>query len=176
LEADVVTNVTAFYTYMKVMRDGLRKLKEMHQPSVGATGDDDEWHRALCNVIYMQFLGFESGRKAIGDLVEFEPTQAEDICTILLSELIAYWFLRGQFSGDLRHRRLRAREAEYRRVIPVLWRTVEAGSGRRWERAKDLAEEIKRLYAELFPGETTSETHAREGEVHVVPADELVAA
>jgi hypothetical protein len=30
LEADVVDNVTAFYTYMKVMRDSLRKLAEIH--------------------------------------------------------------------------------------------------------------------------------------------------
>jgi hypothetical protein len=176
LEADVVTNVTAFYTYMKVMRDGLRKLKEMHQPSVGATGDDDAWHRALCNVIYMQFLSFESGRKAIGDLVEFEPAQAEDICTILLSELIAYWFLRGQFSGDWRHRHLQAREAEYRRTLALLSRTVEAGLGPRWEKAKDLAEEIKRLYPELFPSEVTSEAHARKSDAAVAPADELVAA
>lgn len=171
LEADVVTNVTAFYTYMKVMRDGLRKLKEMRQPSAG-----DEWHYALCNVIYMQFLGLESGRKAIRDLVEFEPTQAEDICSILLSELVAYGFLRTQFSGDLRQRRLQSREAEYHRAIPVLWRTVEAGSGPRWEKAKDLAAEVKRLYAELFPWETTTETTAREGGGRIVPADELVAA
>ena len=34
LEADVVDNVTAFYTYMKVMRDSLRKLAEIH-PSTG---------------------------------------------------------------------------------------------------------------------------------------------
>jgi hypothetical protein len=176
LEADIVTNVTAFYTYMKVMRDGLRKLTEMRHPSAGVGGDDDEWHYALCNVIYMQFLGLESGRKAIHDLVEFEPTQAEYICSILLSELVAYGFLRRQFSGDLRHRRLQAREAEYRRAIPILWRTVEAGSGPRWEKAKDLADEVKRLYAELFPCETISETRASASGGRAVPAGELVAA
>jgi hypothetical protein len=176
LEADVVTNVTAFYTYMKVMRDGLRKLKEMRQPSAGAAGDADEWHYALCNVIYMQFLGLESGRKAIRDLVEFEPTQAEDICSILLSELVAYGFLRRQFSGDLRQRRLQAREAEYHRAIPVLWRVVEAGSGPRWEKAQDLAAEVKQLYTELFPYETASKAQAREGGARIVPADELVVA
>lgn len=176
LEAGVVTNVTAFYTYMKVMRDGLRKLQGMRRLSVGAAGDDDEWHRALCNVIYMQFLGLESGRKAIGDLVECEPTQAEDICTILLSELVAYRFLCGQFSGDLRQRRLHAREAEYRRAIPILWRTIEAGSGPRWEKAKDLAEGVRRLYAESFPDETVSETHVPGSGAPVVRADELVAA
>ena len=58
----------------------------------------------------MQFLGFESARKAIKDLVEFEPTQAEDMITVLLSELPAYGFLREQFQGDLRQRRLQARD------------------------------------------------------------------
>ena len=153
LEADVVTNVTAFYTYMKVVRDGLRKLTEMRPPST-VSAVDDEWHRALCNVIYMQFLGFESARKAIRDLVEFEPTQAEDICTILLSELVAYRFLREQFSGDLRERRLASREPEYRRAIPALCRTVKAGGGPSWEKAQDLAEGVMKLYATIFPNGT----------------------
>jgi hypothetical protein len=176
LEADVVTNVTAFYTYMKVVRDGLRKLQDLRPPLPAATGAQDEWHRALCNVIYMQFLGFESGRKAIRDLVEFEPTQAEEICTILLSELVAYGFLRQQFSGDLRQRRLQAREAEYCRAIPVVLGTVEMGSGPRWEKAKDLADEVKRLYAELFPREMSPKTHARQNPASVSSADELLAA
>ncbi|MBV9826881.1 MAG: hypothetical protein JO001_14570 [Alphaproteobacteria bacterium] len=148
LEADVVTNVTAFYTYMKVMRDGLRKLTELRRPHAGNC--DDDWHRALCNVIYMQFLALESGRKALCDLVEFEPTQAENICTVLLSELPAYGFLREQFSGDLRQRRLDAREAEYRRLVPELYRTVVTGSGPHWERARDLAEGTMQVYAEII--------------------------
>jgi hypothetical protein len=175
LEVDVVTNVTAFYTYMKVVRDGLRKLQEMRRPSPGATGDDDEWHRALCSVIYMQFLGLESGRKAIRDLVEFEPRQAEEICTILLSELVAYGFLRRQFSGDLRERLLRAREAEYHRLIPALRRMTEAGSGPRWEKAKDLAKEVKRVYAELFPA-GTSKARARKRDTPGLREDKLAAA
>jgi hypothetical protein len=176
LEADVVTNVTAFYTYMKVVRDGLRKVQDLRRPSPAAVGDEDEWHQALCNVIYMQFLGFESGRKAVRDLVEFEPKQAEEICTILLSELAAYGFLRRQFSGDLRERRLQAREAEYCRVIPVLLGTVEAGSGSRWEKAKDLGAEVKRLYAELFLDELSSKTRTRQNLASVSLPNELVAA
>ena len=109
LEADVVKHVTAFYTYMKVMRDTLRKLADIKPPAAGGRPDDD-WHRAICSVIYMQFLGLESARKAIKDLVEFEPTQAEDMITVLLSELLAYGFLREQFRGDLRQRRLEARD------------------------------------------------------------------
>ena len=127
LEADVVDNVTAFYTYMKVMRDSLRKLADIHpRPGAGATRDD--WHRAICNVVYMQFLGLESARKAIADLVEFEPIRAEDTFTILLSELVAYGFLREQFKGDLRQRRLEARDEKYRQEIPALYSELAAES------------------------------------------------
>jgi hypothetical protein len=145
LESDVVKHVTAFYTYMKVMRDSLRRLTQIKTPEPGAPPDDD-WHRAICNVIYMQFLGLESARKAIKDLVEFEPTQAEDMVTILLSELLAYAFLREHFRGDIRQRRLEARDLSYRREIPALHRLVTAGEGPQWEAAKDLATEMMRRF------------------------------
>ena len=72
LDARVVAHITAFYTYMKAMRDSLRGLAQIpHLP------DDNErtgkWHVAKRNVIYMQFLGLESARKAVRDLVEYEP-------------------------------------------------------------------------------------------------------
>lgn len=140
LEADVVKHVTAFYTYMKVMRDALRKLSGIKPAADGRQNDD--WHRAICNVVYMQYLGLESARKAIKDLVEFEPTQAEDMITILLSELLAYGFLREQFRGDLRQRRLQARDETYRRDIPELNRLVENAKGPGWGAAKDLAAEM----------------------------------
>ena len=145
LEADVVKHVTAFYTYMKVMRDSLRRLTQIKAPEPGAPLDDD-WHRAICNVIYMQFLGLESARKAIKDLVEYEPTQAEDMITILLSELLAYAFLREHFRGDVRQRRLEARDLSYRREIPALHRLVAAGEGPQWEAAKDFAAEMMRRF------------------------------
>ncbi len=145
LEADVVKHVTAFYTYMKVMRDTLRKLTEIKPPEAGGRADDD-WHRAICSVIYMQFLGLESARKAIKDLVEFEPTQAEDMITVALSELLAYGFLREQFRGDLRQRRLEARDESYRREIPALNRLVMTGQGPQWETAKDLSTEMMKRF------------------------------
>ncbi len=145
LEADVVKHVTAFYTYMKVMRDSLRRLAGIKPPDAHAPCDDD-WHRAICNVVYMQFLGLESARKAIKDLVEFEPTQAEDMITILLSELLAYGFLRQQFRGDLRHRRLEARDETYRHDIPALYRLVMTGTGSEWDAAKDLAAEMMKRF------------------------------
>jgi hypothetical protein len=145
LEADVVKHVTAFYTYMKVMRDTLRKLADIKPPEAGGRPDDD-WHRAICSVIYMQFLGLESARKAIKDLVEFEPTQAEDMITVALSELLAYGFLREQFRGDLRQRRLEARDESYRREIPALNRLVMTGQGPQWETAKDLSTEMMKRF------------------------------
>jgi hypothetical protein len=137
LEADVVKHVTAFYTYMKVTRDTLRKLADIKPLADG--GHHDDWHRAICSVFYMQFLGLESARNAIKDLVGFEPTQAEDMITVLLSELPAYGFLREQFKDDLRQRRLASRDLTYRKEVPALHDMVMSATGTRWDAAKDLA-------------------------------------
>lgn len=147
LEADVVENVTAFYTYMKVMRDSLRKLADI-PPAANNAGDG--WHPAVCNVIYMQFLALESARKAITGLIEFEPTKAENIFTVLLSELVAYAFLREQFAGQLKERLLEAREEQYRQEIPALYRRVAVGTGPRWDRARHIATDVMQRYAEIF--------------------------
>ena len=161
LEADVVKHVTAFYTYMKVMRDSLRRLAEIKAPEQGSRCDDD-WHRAICNVVYMQFLALESGRKAIKDLVEFEPTQAEDMITILLSELLAYGFLREQFKGDLRERRLEARDVSYRQDIPALHRFVMANDGPQWDAAKDLSAEMMKRFDRVLVDTPTQRARAME--------------
>ncbi len=125
-----------------------------------AVGDD--WHRAICSVVYMQFLGLESARKAIKELVEFEPTQAEDMLTILLSEIAAYGFLRDRFRGDLRERRLDARDADYRREIPELCRMAMADSGPKWEKAQDTAAELMKRYAHVFAVEIPLPVRERE--------------
>jgi hypothetical protein len=160
LEADVVKHVTAFYTYMKVMRDTLRKLADIKPLADGDHHDD--WHRAICSVVYMQFLGLESARKAIKDLVEFEPTQAEDMITILLSELPAYGFLREQFKGDLRQRRLESRDLAYREEVPALHRMAMSGTGTRWVAAQDLATEMMRRYAKIFSVDAPPTARERE--------------
>jgi hypothetical protein len=152
LEADVVDNVTAFYTYMKVMRDSLRKLAHLQLCPKGSLVQD-EWHPAVCNVIYMQFLALESGRKAIGELVEFEPTCAENTFTILLSEIVAYRFLCKNFKGDLRQRLLEAREPYYRDEVAELCRAVADEAGSRWAKAKEVAGEVMQRRAQLFPNE-----------------------
>ncbi len=149
LEADVVDNVTAFYTYMKVMRDSLRKLAEIH-PSTGSPAVSTGGIARSATSIYMQFLGLESARKAINDLVEFEPTRAENTFTILLSELVAYAFLREQFTGDLKQRRLEARDEHYRREIPDLYDELQQRTGKQWDKAKDVAAEVMKRHAEIF--------------------------
>jgi hypothetical protein len=155
LEADVVQNVTAFYTYMKVTRDYLRKLADLHPPINGDIGDGD-WHRAIANVIYMQFLGLESARKSIKDLVEFQPTRAEDIFIILLSELKAYAFLCRYFKDGLRQRALKTREVEYHDEVARLHDKVMKKTSAKWKRAKAVAEEAMNLYQEVFACEPTA--------------------
>jgi hypothetical protein len=135
LEARVVINITAFYTFMKTVRDSLRmqaeirpqpaepKLRSNEAPAVGP------WQEAARNLVYMLFLGLESARNALGELVEFQPENAERTIVVLISELEAYRFLRGQFNDehDVYHQRLMLRESDYRRVVPKLRRAVEAG-------------------------------------------------
>lgn len=142
-----VANVTAFYSHMKITRDSIRKLADI-QPA-----DPDlnsKWRFAITNVIYSQFLALQSARAAISDLVEFEPILAENLITILLSELVAYSFLRQQFTGVLRQRLLEARDGAYRRDIPALHRLVMLGQGERWDTAKDLSVEMMKRYDSAF--------------------------
>jgi hypothetical protein len=113
----------------------------------------------------MMFLGLESARHAIADLVEFEPEEAERTIVILLSELEAYRFLCGQFADeqDVHRQRITLRDADYRDVVPKLCRAVEAGKasepgmgadaqalGRRrvsqWEPAWRLLPELRKRY------------------------------
>jgi hypothetical protein len=110
LDVRVITNITAFYTYWKAMRDTFRRL---------AKTDAKGWQSCMRNVVYMQFLAFESARNAIVDLIEFEPSCAENKVTVLLSELPAFRFLLDQFKdgSDVRHKRLALRRDEYPGIV-----------------------------------------------------------
>jgi len=150
LEARVVINITAFYTYMTAVRDFMRVLRDLAPPS--ATGAAaSQWLEAARNLIYMMYLGFESGRKAIKDLVEFEPEQAERTVVILISELAAYRFLRHHFKDDMHQGRLLLREAEYRKLVDeqakdiMKGRTEETDPERHetWEQAYRLLPELQ---------------------------------
>ena len=147
LEADVVTNVTAFYTYMKTMRDYLRQLGD-----VQGEASIDRRQGILLNVIYMLFLGLESARNAVHDLVEFQPTRAEDTITILLSELPAYGFLRGHYFAEDAHKaRLDLREQTYRKEVHEIRSKLKSHKGQDWEKAKSLAPALERRYEQVFP-------------------------
>jgi hypothetical protein len=133
LEAEVVVHITAFYTYMKAARDMMRKLLETRSDPTNFTHPQPDWlaptgpwHTAARNLVYTLFLGLESARKAISDLVEFEPQQAERKIVILLSELGAYQFLREQaaFQSRSRNDRIKLRRRDYEDLVPHLRRVV----------------------------------------------------
>jgi hypothetical protein len=149
LEADVVTNVTAFYTFMKVMRDYLRKLSNI--PRGGNEVVGDEWHNTMLNTIYMVLLSYESARKAICDLIEFQPTRAETTVVVLLTELPAYRFLFDHAHENAQRSRLELRRQDYVKDVEKLYHLIlrqkaADKSGRAWDQAFSLTPELKRQY------------------------------
>jgi hypothetical protein len=113
LRVKVVTNITGFYTYWKATRDAFRKL---------AKTPNEQWKSAMLNVIYMQFMAYESARKAVRDLIEFEPNRAENTIVMLLGELPAYDSLLKYFlPGDIRYERLEIRKHHYETNVPKLY-------------------------------------------------------
>jgi hypothetical protein len=136
LEASVVRHITEFYTYMKAVRDSQRKLATIKLP-LGTTAaremepsksmtEADSWHETNFNVIYLLFLAYESGRTAINELVEFEPTNAECMIVILITELKCYCFLLSYFNHDnVRYLRLKLREETYKNEVPNLFQSDE---------------------------------------------------
>jgi len=115
LEADVVVNITAFYTYMKAMRDTFRKLAVLPPQAPGERANPR--YEVMRSAIYMLFLAFESARKAIDDLIEFEPLRAECQIAILLTEVEAFQFLLEKQPKDFRRVRLELREPDYARLV-----------------------------------------------------------
>lgn len=144
LQADVVINVTAYYTYMKTLRDYLRRLSEISQ------GTTSEKCNVLLNAIYMTFLGYESARKSVGELVEYQPTRAEAKIAVLMTEVPAFRFLRDHLSAeDFRGRRLALREPKYGSIVPDLFDEIMNASGEDWENARSSAIDLGTLYNEL---------------------------
>jgi len=187
LEAEVVTNITAFYTYMKVVRDSLRALADTSaQPAElnGAAGPGQcvgPWHRAVRDVLYMLFLAMESARGAVGDLIEYEPNEAEITVVILISELEAYRFLCSQYpdENETHHQRIALRETEYRQLVPELCERVEAGRKRaqipggngsseslHWEQAWSLLPELRKRYRAAIDQEVSKPSAVRVQAAH----------
>jgi hypothetical protein len=118
---------------MKAVRDCLRKLADVRPMAFESRQPADEatvtgpWHESLRSLLYMLYLALESGRKAIEDLVEYQPEQTERMMVVLISELEAYGFLRSQYDNreEMRHQRLELRYEEYRVLVPRLSALVE---------------------------------------------------
>ncbi len=144
LEAQVVINITAFYTYMKAARDALR------QNAAIDAAKTKEHQLATRNLVYLLFLAMESARKAIKDLVEFQPEFAERSITILLSELEAYPFLTLQYpdENEMHRKRLELRRSEYELLVPKLYREVCRSHKKEsdWEEARRLLSELEIKY------------------------------
>jgi hypothetical protein len=160
LNVKVVINITAFYTYWKATRDAFRKLANT-QARIGAdptSTDNEGWHHAMRNVLYMQFLACESARKAVRDLIEFQPNRAENTITILISELPLYGYLSRYFpEGDLRSERLELRRPRYQVIVPeVYYETVDnyakckAGTDELRRLARDDLDELRRDWDKAF--------------------------
>ena len=118
---------------MKATRDTQRRLatipspKEMHLPQGAAARAQTPWHATMLDVVYMIFLGYEAGRKAIDHLIEFEPAAAENTIVILITELTCYGLLLGNLKDDrLRYPRLKLRQEDSRKITPKLYREIDS--------------------------------------------------
>lgn len=175
LEASVVHDITQFYTYMKAQRDAQRRLAETKLPKVDKTGalkvkddskkcDDDAeadaWQTAMMDVIFLTFLGYESARKAISSLVEYQPARTERLIVILLTELRCFAFLRQHFHPeDLRGQRLQIRVADYKEQVVAIYDEVMSPHGKNegdWLQAQKTIQALESRYKEAL-GEDLAE-------------------
>lgn len=175
LEAAVVENITQFYTYMKAFRDVRRKLDiGPPQGEPGAAGGNaqtrqdassmdtrdarTEYQRGvIASIIYLLYVAYESARQAVNDLVEFQPDAAERAMVIFLTELPCYAFLLRYYEkekDDVRYKRLKLREATYRKEVPKLYIHVkDAAIGKNkeeWLPAHEMIPELATRYKETF--------------------------
>jgi hypothetical protein len=105
-------------------------------------------------VIYMLFLAYESGRKAIHELIEYEPIATEQRMVMLITELKCYSFLLEYFkekNDQLRHSRLKVRELYYRNEVPLLClAALSHSTDKYWSTALLTVPELGKRYQETF--------------------------
>ena len=149
------------FVFAMAMRDAMRRLAETKPPLPGAPSvqtrdrktEPDAWHAAMVNVIYLVYLGYESARKAVRELVEFQPARAERLIVILLTELKCYSFLRNHFDpSDVRCRRLQLRAADYKQEVPEIYRKVMsyAPNEKDWLQARETIPELEIRYKDAL--------------------------
>jgi hypothetical protein len=160
LEARVVERVTEFYTYLKTMRDYLRSLADIEHPDKSI----DAWQVSMRNIIYMLFLMLESARKALDQLVEYQPEQALYNAEILLSEIVVYGFLWDSYrkdalkhpEHDARFERLNLRRKDYQPIVKQLNKLAASHAGEAdpereaWGKVAALLNELNRCCQTVF--------------------------
>jgi hypothetical protein len=156
LDADVVNAVSQFYTYRKMMIDYLRGLEE--------SAREGHFKARVTQMIYMQFLMYEAGRKAVERLVEFEPNRDENLVYIYCSEILLFGWLLKRFSEsqfqteqggrkheDFRLARLEARQDDYIRDVEKLYADMAKKRDLpEWNRACITSEELRYRYNIVF--------------------------
>jgi hypothetical protein len=178
LEALVVCRITEFYTFMKAARDTQRRLATIPSPPQGAAaGGQTPWHTAMLDVVYMIFLGYEAGRKAIDYLVEFEPAAAENAIVIIITELTCYGLLLGKLKDDPRYPRLQLRQQDYKEKTPMLYRKIDSHdeNDKYWRPARRLLPQLEERYEGAL-GETMCQALARlAATTHAAPPSSAIA-
>ena len=140
LDMYVVCKVTEFYTYRKTMMDFMRKAR-------CTPAGSDAWRGAMEEMLYMQYLMFESARHAIEQLIEYDPDREESLINIVCSELILFPFLVRTTNNDFRCERLRLRRREYvAEFASIARRLAEFGDRPEWQRASTTYRELERRY------------------------------
>lgn len=139
LDVDVVTAINEFYFFRKVMRSYLNR----------AFVEEDAKDRVKLfnDMIYMQFLMYESGRRAISHLAENGPAKLTSIMAALSSELILYKYLRHIYTGwDFRAERLELREIEYITVLNQIKSEIKYANteNEEWKKALIMWKRLKK--------------------------------
>jgi len=122
LDSTVVSSVTQFYTYRRTMVDCLHSAMAQTRRDAALSQYDQ--------MIYMQFLMYECARTSVRELIEFEPDRAENLVTVLCSELPLFAFLidrhRNDSSTVFLYRRLCLRVADYWREVGGLLEQIDS--------------------------------------------------
>jgi hypothetical protein len=159
LDSNVVAAVTQFYTYRKTMIDSLHSAMAQTEAAIAVPQYDQ--------MIYMQFLMYECARTTVQELIEFEPDQAENLVTVLCSELPLITFLIKRHRNDpntvFLYQRLRLRIEGYMKDVGKLLGQIDevdrSGSEslkKGWSKAITTGKELKIRFEE-FERETHSE-------------------
>jgi hypothetical protein len=143
LDINAVSFVTQFYSYRMTMMDFMRRVAVTTEPATRL--------QFMEQMIYMQYLMYESARNAVNELVEFQPNQAEGFVIILCSELTLYRFLLKTYpDDDYRTRRLHLRIDDYAILVPkILDKMARLKDATHWKKARAIGPELVARYEKL---------------------------